>query len=63
MYRRADAVREKLRVVHKVRALATRLGSEDPRAWYLLELAVKTERDAFLIEAEMDGILAALRTP
>lgn len=43
---------------HRARALATQLGSADPRAWPLLERAAGVEREGLTVEAELDAILA-----
>jgi hypothetical protein len=45
------------RATYEARALATQLGSADPRTWPLLERAAEVEREGFTVEAELDAIL------
>jgi CHC2-type zinc finger protein len=53
-----DQLRRCANLVREVRTVATCLGPERPGVWGLLERAARVERGAWLVEAELDAILA-----
>jgi hypothetical protein len=56
-----DYARRCSRAAAEAHAVATRLGSEDPRSWALLERAAQVEREGLLAEVAVDAYLLLKR--